>query len=289
MRFLHKILFFHFLCFLCFWSVSSEVAADTDPTIDEILKRHAKSVGSQADQKNINNRIAIGKSEFELNLPAWRSEGKALFASDAQNSMLVSSFDLAEYPFEKVGLFRGKVEIPFVTPGSRSPMGNYLLLNDNILSEKLFGGVISTSWRMLNAYSIRERLRFAGRKKIASRETYVISFNARGNTSADSGIELYFDAKDYRHLRTVYHQKMPEKQFYRMGIFGNQEGENINTLVEDFDDFRSVGGLTLPHKYVVKLTLDGRAGTKEFRWTFKFDEYRIGQNFGEDFFNFDKK
>jgi len=263
--------------------------ADNDPTVEEILKRHKASVGSASNKNQIANRIAIGKSEFDLTLPAWHSEGKALFASDAENTMFVSSFDLAEYPFEKVGLFRGKIDIPFVTAGSRSPMGSYLLLNDNILSEKLFGGVISASWRMLDPAPIMERLRFAGRKKIAGREAFVIRYNARANTSADSGIDLYFDAKDYRHLRTVYRQKMPEKQFYRMGIFGNQEGENINTLTEDFDDFRAVGGLTLPHKYLIRLTLDGRSGTKDFRWTFKFDEYRIGQNFGEDFFTFEKK
>ena len=76
---------------------------------------------------------------------------------------------------------------------------------------------------------------------------------------------------------------------HRVGTFGNQIGESRNTLVEDFDDFRNVQGLTLPFKYTVKLTVESRVGTKEFRWTFKFDEYRLGQNFGEDFFSFEKR
>ena len=265
------------------------VFADTDPTVEDVLKRHAQAVGSEGDQKKAGNRIAIGKSEFELTLPSWRSSGKALFASDGQNMMLISSFDLAEYPYEKVGLFYGKVDIPFTTPGSRSPMGSYLLLNDNILSERLFGGAISVGWRMLDSAKVMDRLRFAGRKKIAGREAFVLRYNARGNTSADSGIDIYFDAKDFRHLRTEYRQKMPEKYFYRMGIFGNQEGENSNLLTEDFDDFRQVDKLNLPFKYTIKLVIDGRSGTKEFRWTFKFDEYRLGQNLGEDFFTFEKK
>jgi hypothetical protein len=168
-------------------------------------------------------------------------------------------------------------------------MGSYLLLNDNILSERLFGGAIAVGWRMLDAKAIIERLRLGGTKKIAGREVYVVRYNAKGNTSADSGIDLYFDAKDFRHVRTEYRQKMPEKYFYRMGIFGNQEGENMNQLIEDFSDFRRTGGLDLPHKYSVKLIIDGRSGTKEFRWTFNFDEYRFGQNFGEDFFTFEKK
>ena len=267
----------------------SSIFAFGEPTVEEILRKHAEAVGTETARKQTSNRIAIGKSEFEVTLPAWRSAGKAVFASDERNIMFISSFDLPEYPFEKVGLFRGRVEIPFTTSGSRSPLGSYLLLNDNILSERLFGGVISARWRMLDAGQISERLRYGGTKKINGQETYVIRYNAKGNTSADSGIDMFFDVKDFRHVRTEYRQKMPEKYFYRMGIFGNQEGENLNQLTEDFGDYRETGGLTLPYKYTVKLLIDGRSGTKEFRWTFRFDEYRLGQNFGEDFFTFEKK
>jgi hypothetical protein len=115
----------------------------------------------------------------------------------------------------------------------------------------------------------------------------VIKYNARGAASSDSTIDIYFDPKDLRHLRTEYKQTIPDSSMHRVGTFGNQIGESRNTLVEDFDDFRSVDGLTLPFKYTVKLTVESRVGTKEFRWTFRFDEYRLGQNFGEDFFKFD--
>ena len=258
-------------------------------TIEAILKNHGETVGSESDRKRAGSRIAIGKSEFELTLPSWSAAGKVVFASDDRNIMLISSFDVAEYPFEKIGLFNGKIDIPFTTPGSRSPMGSYLLLNDNIVSEKLFGGVISSGWKMLNPAPVLDRMRLAGTKKVGGREAYVIRYNAKGNASADSGIDLFFDAKNFRHVRAEYRQKIPEKYFYRMGIFGNQEGENMNQLIEEFGDFRKTGGLELPHKYTVKLIIDGRSGTKEFRWTFVFDEYRLGQNFGEDFFTFERK
>jgi hypothetical protein len=263
------------------------LAAD-DPSVEEILQRHAHAVGTESARKQNQNRIAIGKSEFEVSLPAWRSTGKAVFASDRQNTMLISSFDLPEYPFEKIGFFRGKTEIPFTTPGTRSPIGSYLISNDNILAERLFGGEISVSWRMLDSTSILERMKFAGRKKVNGREAFVIKYNARGNTSSDSTIDIYFDAKDFRHLRTEYRQTIPDQSMHRVGTFGNQIGESRNTMVEDFDDFRNVEGLTLPFQYTVKLTVESRVGTKEFRWTFNFDEYRLGQNFGEDFFSFDK-
>lgn len=280
---------FLLLPFLAPVSFSQGAGRDLDPTPEEILTKHARSIGSETKLTEAFSRIAIGTSEFVITLPESRAAGKALFASNAENAMLISSFDLAEYPFEKIGFFRGKVEIPFIQPGSRSPIGSYLLLNDNILDEKLFGGAICSSWRMMDIKSALERLRFGGKKKIAGREAYILRFNSKSASSSNSGIELYFDAKDFRHLRTEYRQKMPDKNFYMTGIFGNQTGENINTLTEDFEDFKTVGGLTLPHKYKITLVIDGRAGTKEFQWHFKFDEYRIGQNFGADFFTFDKK
>jgi hypothetical protein len=282
--------YFHILFFL-FTIVlfSGNALAFGDPTVSEILQQHLKSVGVTTDANARDNRIAIGKSEFALNLPEWHSAGKAIFASSRLDSMLISSFDLPEYPFEKVGFFRGKVEIPFITPGTRSPMGSYLLLNDNILNEHLFGGVISVSWRMFDAASVLDRLKFGGRKKVNGRESFVIKYNARGNASSDSNIDLDFDAKDFRHLRTEYRQTMPDRSMHQVGTFGNQMGESRNTLVEEFDDFRTVDGLTLPYKYTIKLTVESRVGTKEFRWTFKFDEYRLGQNFGEDFFSFDRR
>ena len=258
-------------------------------TVEEILRRHSDAVGNEKDRTATGNRVAIGVSDFVLSLPASHSAGKVLFASDSRNAMLISSFDLLEYPFEKVGYFRGKIEVPFITPGTRSPMGSYLLLNDNLFSERLFGGVISSSWRLFDASSAFERIRLGGPKKVNGKQCYVLRFTPKLAASADSSIEIFIDTKTFRHLRTEYKQKIPDKNAYPTTYIGNQTGENINTLTEDFDDFRAVQGLTLPFKYTVKLLLNSRAATKDFRWTFTFSEYRLGQNFGEDFFTFDAK
>ncbi|PYS91245.1 MAG: hypothetical protein DMF62_02960 [Acidobacteria bacterium] len=261
---------------------------DENPSAEEILRRHAESIGTERALADTANRVAVGVSEFVLNLPAARSAGKMLFASDRNNTMLISSFDLLEYPYEKIGFFRGKVDVPFIMPGMRSPMGSYLLLNDNLLSERLFGGAVSCRWRMLDPAAI-ERVRSGGRKKVNGKDSFVLRFTPEVAASADSSIDLYFDAKTFRHIRSEYRQKIPDKNAYPTTFIGNQTGENINTLTEDFDDFRVAQGMTLPFKYSVKLLLNSRAATKDFRWTFNFSEYRIGQNFGEDFFTFNKK
>ena len=278
------------IIFLSLFIMNSVFFSDAQElTLEEVLTRHADSVGNEKSRNETANRVAIGVSEFVLNLPASHSAGKVLFASDERNAMLISSFDLLEYPYEKVGYFRGKMDVPFITPGTRSPMGSYLLLNDNLFRERLFGGVINNSWRLFDSASAIERLRLGGRKKVNGKDCYVLRFTPKLAASADSSIEILIDTKTFRHLRTEYKQKIPDKNAYPTTFIGNQTGENSNTLAEDFDDFRVVQGLTLPFKYTVKLLLNSRAATKDFRWTFTFTEYRLGQNIGEDFFTFEAK
>lgn len=287
-----KLLIFHFpravLLVALLNSVAAFAARADQPNIDEILRKHAEAIGSLSDRETAVSRVAIGTSEFILNLPSFHSQGKVLFASNAGNTMLLSSFDLPEYPYEKIGWFRGKIEIPFVQPGSRSPIGSYLRLNDNLLSERLFGGAICSTWRLLDK-NAGERIRFGGLKKINGEEAFVLRFDVKSASAGDSGVDIYIHSKTFRHIRTEYHQKIPNMNTYQTGIFANQTGENINKLIEEFDDFKTAAGITLPHLYKISLVLDSRADTKEFRWIFRFNEYRFGQNFGEDFFSFNKK
>jgi hypothetical protein len=61
---------------------------------------------------------------------------------------------------------------------------------------------------------------------------------------------------------------------------------NGSVLTEDFDDYKEVNGLTLPHKYNIDLTLNGSSGTAQFKWNFTIVEYRQVNNFGKGFFAF---
>src|SRR5436189_4903768 len=134
-----------------------------------------------------------------------------------------------------------------------------------------------------------ERVRSGGRKKLNGKDSFVLRFTPEVAASADSSIDLYFDAKTFTHIRSEYRQKIPDKNAYPTTFIGNQTGENINTLTEDFDDFRVVQGVTLPFKYSVKLLLNSRAATKYFRWTFYFSDYPIGIIFCDAFFPFNKQ
>ena len=60
-------------------------------------------------------------------------------------------------------------------------------------------------------------------------------------------------------------------------------------LVEDFSDYRDDGGLMLPHRYTIVLTIDSASGTAEFRWNLAVEEYRLIKEFPPNFFSFNKE
>ena len=83
--------------------------------------------------------------------------------------------------------------------------------------------------------------------------------------SSDLKVSLFFDPETFRHVRTKY-------SFEIGATIGTRENSNQNTetyysLTEDFDDFREVDGLTLPHKYRMQFSVESRSGSALHDWT----------------------
>src|SRR5262249_45272554 len=69
---------------------------------------------------------------------------------------------------------------------------------------------------------------------------------------------LFFDPETFRHVRTRYSFEIGARIGTREN--SNQNTESYYSLTEDFDDFRAVDGLTLPHKYKLQLSIQGTSG-----------------------------
>jgi hypothetical protein len=254
---------------------------------EEIIAKHIESIGSKENRDAVKNRIAIGASEFSIKTPFSTLSGRFILASESENLLFVSTYQSADYPFEKIGFWEGDVKIPFIRPGVRGPLGSYLLSNNKIIKDGLLGGSILSTWILLDPVARKGKLEAGGKKKINGRETVILNYVLKGGFSADSSIKLYFDAENFHHLRTEYRQKMPTKN-YQIGIFGGDQIGTSNKLVEDFGDFGNESGLLLPHSYKLSLTIDGQAGTREFEWNISISKYLFDQILDDSFFSFDK-
>jgi len=268
---------------------SSNLAAQKtdDFKVEDIISKHLDSIGTKERREEIKNRMAIGTSEFESKLPTRKTAGKAVIVSDAKNLMFITSFASREYPFEKIGFFAGKVNLPFISAGNRSPLGTFINDHKTMLSEGLFTGSISSTWNLLNTQSTKGKFDSAGTKKIDGRKTYVLNYYP-GVNSSEYTIKLYFDAQTFQQVRTEYRHLIAAKTS-TFGKLGDQTGGFELSLIENFGDYKNENGLILPHTYQLKYMTTSNQGTYEFNWGVKISQYLFNQNLAPDFFSFDDK
>lgn len=275
-----------FVCFVGILISSINLWAQ-DLKVEDIVAKHLDSIGTKEKRDTIKNRMALGISSFESKLPAKNTNGKAVIASDDRNLMFLASFNSQEYPFEKIGYFNEKTNLPWVTAGTRSPLGTFLADHAKILSEGLFTGAISEYWTFLDLESRKAKVKTGGTKKVEKKNAYVLEYYPKGLGSTEFTIKLFFDSETYRHIRTEYYDQINPSQD-TFGRLGRQAGTKIQ-LVENFDDFKTVDGLTLPYSYQAEYLTDSNSGVYEFIWGIKIKEYRLNQNLAPDFFKFDTK
>src|SRR5258706_2981530 len=231
--------------------------------------------------------MAIGFSQFESKLPTIKGGGKAIVTSNSDNLFFLMSLNSKEYPFEKVGYFSQKINLPYTTAGARSPLGAFIAEHGKILIDGLFGGSMSLRWVLLDPIKRKATITSGGTKKIDGRKVYVLEYFPSNGGSSEFSIRLYFDSETFNHVRTEYrHEINPKEDTF--GTLGRQGGTRL-ILTEDFSDFRTVDGFTLPYSYKADYSTNSNQGVYEYTWGMKVAQYYLNQKLEPDFFTFDPK
>jgi hypothetical protein len=257
------------------------MAQDLKP--EEIVAKHLSSVGTAEKRRELKNMMLLGSSQFESKLPERKSVGKVAIVSTASNLLFISSFAAENYPYEKIGVFDGKVNIPFVVSGVRSPLGEFLWDNQNILKSGLFSGTMSLRWALSSENLKKGKMQLVGTKKLDGRKVHVLQYFPSDSSDA-LNIRLFFDAETFQHLRTQYLEVIANRQT-PIGTFG-QSGSFETQLVEDFSDFKTFEGITLPTRSKVHYSVLSSKGTYEYDWVFQINDVKFNQTLKENFFNF---
>jgi hypothetical protein len=264
----------------------ANIAGAQKLTPEEILSKHLAAIGSPAKLQSLKTLFAAGRSEFESRTPIVRGGGKAVVISDPDNLYFLMSLNSKEYPFEKIGMFRDKVSLPFITSGSRSTLGAFLVEHSRVLSDSLFCGTMSLRWITNVASNTKLKLASAGQKKINGRGTHVIEV-LMGASTGEFKVRLFFDSETFRHIRTEYNRVVPVQQ----PKFGRQNelADARVDVTEEFSDFKDVDGLMLPYDYKVTLVSNSGSQTYSNSWSIKVVNYYLNQKLADDFFTFDVK
>lgn len=265
-------------------SFGSASAQDKKITVEELIAHHLDSIGSAQARAFPKNRVASGTVKLISRVRTSSTiDGQAAMASSGVKLRYSMKFPSPTYPGEQFGFDGSKVLTGCLPGGRRSPLSLYLEQQSMPLKDGLLGGTLSTAWAMLRIEQLKPKLEYHGLKKVKGRQLHEVGYRAQKG-SPDLKVTLFFDAETYRHVRTEYEFKVPA----RLGSGPNDSArlqEDYYQLVEDFEDFRAVDALMIPHKYRLQLNVQTFRGSLVFDWNFNIEQVSHNQALDEQVFS----
>ena len=255
---------------ICLLLLGSCIAAAQDKKMElpELISRHQQAVGSTAARGTIKSRFAAGTVKYVSRMGSSPNvEGTVGLVSLTPKLRYSIKFPSQQYPGEQLAFDGKHLDVGVLPGGRRTALGLVALQQDLPLKEALLGGVLNTGWPLLKD-PVTARLEYKGTKKIDGRLVHVVGYRPQKGSS-DLKVTLYFDNETFRHMRTDYEFIIGA----RMGVGPNDSAkipESRYSVSEDFDDFKTVDGLTLPHKCKLQLSVQASMTTILTDWTLSF-------------------
>jgi hypothetical protein len=208
-----------------------------------------------------------------------------VISSEGNKVLIGMAFDALEYPHEKMGYDGKNMTVAYISPGVRSPLASFIHAYSEIFKEGLVGGTLSTAWCLLKGEDSELKLEYNGRKKAGDKPAETLRVTPK--KGSDLQITLFFDSETYRHVKSEY-RRVASGQMGLDPARSAEGRESRFTLVEEFSDFKKVGGLMLPHSYRLSLSIEKPGGTVASDWTTTFEQFMFNQSIDPRSFNVER-
>ncbi len=227
-------------------------SAKDEQEINEFVKQHVNSIGTEQARAAVKNRVAQGTVKFEvLNRGPQTWEGPATLVSEGEKFASLMKFPPTVFRTEWFVRDGKKTSVAPVAPGRWSEFGNFVKAHDEILTEGLWGGALSMDWAMSHLDEHHAKLQDRGVKKVDGVELRRIDYFPK--KGSDLEIQLYFEPTTFRHVMTVYLMTITAQSGLTVNDARNEK-EHHYRLEERFGEFKSVDNLTLPTRWTIRFT-----------------------------------
>ena len=248
---------------LCLFGLFSSSFAKNEMPVAELVKKHLESIGTDQARGQVKTRVVQavvrfrvlsgGTSEYMRSIPEGREEmGKEVFVSEGIK--LVSLLKLPDpgYHGERFVTDGRKNLIAEMKPGTFSDFGDFIHVHDEVLTEGLWGGVLSTGWPLDHHLEDRRAtLKYKGLTKVDGRELHQVQYLPAKHS--DLEIELYFEPQTFRHVMTTYSLTI-SPQLGGTELLTARQQPTRYVLEEQFLDFKPTDDLRLPARWIVRFT-----------------------------------
>lgn len=284
MKSIWKLMFTVVVLFSFFGSLLSR-AADMKP--EDVVAKHLDSIGDTKARSAAKARVAQGTAEYKILVGGNGTlDGKAILVSQDRKLQLMMKFPNNLYHGEQFIFDGDKVQVSGSTANQgRSPLGEFVRVQDAVLREGLLGGTLSTAWPLADLSDRKAKVSYEGMKKIDGKDLIDLKYKPKKNSDMD--IHMYFDPETYHHVLTVYTvtiqaaglgnidaqvssaQGTPDA--YGVTPTGGIVTDSSETLSarqqrtrfrleERFSDYKTVDGLTLPSHYLIHFSQELQNG-----------------------------
>jgi hypothetical protein len=260
---------------------------EQEMTPEQVIAAHTKSIGPNDVLSGLKNRGIRGKTTVNFMLGGiGKMTGRAAIVSAGRNMAIRLIYGGLEYP-EEYFTFNGvEVQIRNISPGQRSPLGDFLFRYNQLMKEGLLGGVYSLSWPLLDAEQKKFTLKY-DQAKIEGRKLHQLEYIAKAGMN-DVKVKLFFDPETFRHVRTEYRLIVRGEQALQAGAnvtrgaadpitreAGIQEPimDSNYLLVEKFDEFKEIDKMTLPQRYTIEYSILGQGSSFLANWTIQAEQW----------------
>jgi hypothetical protein len=260
-----------------FLTAASSVLSGAEMKPEDVIARHLDSVGTIEARSAAKTRIVQGTSRHQILVSGGGElQGMSALVSEGRKAVVMIKFANGDYRGEQFVTDGDKASVAVTTSSHRrSPFGEFVYSQDQIVREGLIGGTLTTAWVLLNLDANKPKLNYNGLKRIDGGEAYEIAYHSKKKD--DLTIHLYFDKDTDRHVMTTYSLTLAS------GLAPNAGGTDITqsskqeqtryTIEERFSDFKTAEGLTLPSKYAIHFTEELQNGTTNvYEWDLTADE-----------------
>jgi hypothetical protein len=244
-------------------TINPSTAQDKKVTIEELISRHLESIGSAEARAAVKSRVLGGPIKFVVRTGSPYQEetiGRIVCAGAKFRYTIVWPRSLRDRKEEEIIFDGERVATGLLQYQKEQPLSSFFFRHQLPLQEGLIGGTLSTTWTLMRIEAMQPRLEYKGLRKVDGREVHAVNYRKRKGLM-ELKITLYFEAATFRHIRTDYLFEIDT------ALGGNPDAASRLTasrqlLTEEFDDFRAVEGLTLPHRYKLQLTQE--AGNRSY-------------------------
>jgi hypothetical protein len=280
-------------------------------TPDELMAAHLKSIGNPEVLKGIKSRVMTGFAavKFIQGASGSYNDGGFVFASEPQRLGLAMKFSALEYPGEYFAYDGRDVTVGNIKPGQKSPVAEFVDRFNALAKEGLLGGALSVAWPLLNLKERQAEIKCT-EGKLDGKPVYEVEYRPK-KPAGDLKIKLFFDAENFRHVRTEYKvihssdmsstrnvvssaQALEPRTQATQGsmseigpnatIMGNV-ANSYYKLVEKFDNFQKAGELTLPYSYTIEYEIQGQGASFLANWSMRASgQFTNNGQIGAEFF-----